>query len=35
VPYLWYARSVEVLEAAVYNKEVTELNKWGEYKDGI
>jgi hypothetical protein len=19
----------------VYNKEVTELNKWGEYKDGI
>ena len=31
-PYLWYARSIEVLEAALYNKEVEQLNKWGEYK---
>jgi hypothetical protein len=33
-PYLWYARSVEVLEAAVYNREVQKLNKWGEYENG-
>jgi len=31
-PYLWYARSIEVLEAALYNREVEQLNKWGEYK---
>jgi 3-oxoacyl-(acyl-carrier-protein) synthase len=30
--YLWYARATEVLEAAVYNREVEQLNKWGEYK---
>ncbi len=33
--YLWYARSLEVLEAAQYNKEVVELNKWGEYTDKL
>jgi hypothetical protein len=33
--HMWYARLVEVLEASVYNKEVSQLNKWGEYKDGV
>jgi hypothetical protein len=33
--YLWYVRSLEVLEAAQYNKEVVELNKWGEYTDKL
>lgn len=33
--YLWYARALEVLEAAQYNKEVVELNKWGEYSDTL
>jgi hypothetical protein len=34
-PYLWYARAMEVLESAVYNKEVQKLNRWGEYENGI
>lgn len=34
-PYLWYARSLEVLEAAQYNKEVVELNRYGEYSDRL
>jgi len=33
-PYLWYVRAAEVLEAAVYNREVQKLNKWGEYENG-
>lgn len=33
--YLWYARSLEVLEAAQYNKEVVEMNKWGEYNERL
>jgi hypothetical protein len=33
--YLWYARALEVLEAAQYNKEVVELNRWGEYSDKL
>jgi hypothetical protein len=34
-PYLWYVRAVEVLESAVYNKEVSKLDKWGEYRNGV
>jgi hypothetical protein len=34
-PYLWYVRSLEVLEAAKFNKEVVELNKYGEYNDKL
>jgi dTDP-4-dehydrorhamnose reductase len=33
--YLWYARAMEVLEAAQYNKEVAEINRWGEYSDTL
>lgn len=33
--HLWYSRALEVLEAAQYNKEVAELNKWGEYSDTL
>jgi dTDP-4-dehydrorhamnose reductase len=33
--YLWYARALEVLEAAQYNKEVVELNRYGEYSDRL
>jgi len=33
--YLWYARALEVLEAAQFNKEVVEMNKWGEYNDKL
>ena len=34
-PYLWYTRSLEVFEAAKFNKEVVELNKYGEYNDRL
>ena len=33
--YLWYARALEVLEAAQYNKEVVELNRYGEYNERL
>jgi len=33
--YLWYARAIEVLESAQYNKEVVELNRYGEYNDKL
>ena len=33
--YLWYARALEVLEAAQFNKEVVEMNRWGEYNDKL
>ena len=33
--YLWYARALEVLEAAQYNKEVVEMNQWGEYNERL
>lgn len=33
--YLWYARALEVLESAQYNKEVVELNRYGEYSDKL
>lgn len=33
VPYLTYARAVEVLEAAQYNKEVAEYYRQGGYYD--
>ncbi len=29
--YLWSVRAIEVLEAAVYNREVAKLDKYGEY----
>ena len=29
--YLWSARAIEVLRAALYNKEVAKLDKYGEY----
>lgn len=34
-PHLWYARSLEVLEAARYNREEQKLDKYGEYQNGI
>ena len=33
--YLWYARALEVLESAQYNKEVVEMNQWGEYNERL
>jgi hypothetical protein len=33
--YLWYARALEVLEAAQFNKEVVEMNRWGEYNERL
>lgn len=33
--YLWYARALEVLEAAQFNKEVVEMNKYGEYNEKL
>jgi len=34
-PYLIYCRSLEVLEAAQYNKEVVEYNRLGYYSDRL
>lgn len=33
--YLWYARALEVLESAQYNKDVVALNRCGEYSDKL
>jgi len=33
--HLWYARLLEVLEAARYNREEQKLDKYGEYQNGI
>lgn len=34
LPYTIYARSIEVLEAAQYNKETAEYNEMHKYYDG-